>query len=165
MRCLGCCRSQYVAGISLCGHLNPVWRSPQPTCLQLHLVSVLESGLPNDVVGESAADSSPDCKPDPVALQKTQARGGGGGQGWEEKEGVTGQAGRRSPCSRQGLREFFACFINTHAWQPTHESLPLTDLSPSPLAGPSGQVQERGAGSGAEERQDDDSGFLRWRLR
>lgn len=33
---------------------------------------MLESGLANDVVGESAADSSPDCKPDPVALQKTQ---------------------------------------------------------------------------------------------
>ncbi|KAI7845225.1 hypothetical protein COHA_001269 [Chlorella ohadii] len=39
---------------------------------ELHLISVLESGLANDVVGESAADSSPDCKPDPIALQKTQ---------------------------------------------------------------------------------------------
>lgn len=39
---------------------------------QLHLISVLESGLANDVVGESAADSSPDCKPDPAALMKTQ---------------------------------------------------------------------------------------------
>ncbi len=45
-------------------------RAPAP--LQLHLISVLESGLANDVVGESAADSSPDCKPDPIALQKTQ---------------------------------------------------------------------------------------------
>lgn len=33
---------------------------------------MLESGLANDVVGESAADSSLDCKPDPIALQKTQ---------------------------------------------------------------------------------------------
>lgn len=44
------------------------------SCLppQLHLISVLESGLPNDVVGESAADTSPDCKPDPAALLRTQ---------------------------------------------------------------------------------------------
>jgi hypothetical protein len=34
---------------------------------------VLESGLPNDVVGESGgADISNDCKPDPVALMRTQ---------------------------------------------------------------------------------------------
>ncbi|EFN58699.1 hypothetical protein CHLNCDRAFT_140327 [Chlorella variabilis] len=39
---------------------------------ELHLISVLESGLPNDVVGESAADTSPDCKPDPAALLRTQ---------------------------------------------------------------------------------------------
>jgi hypothetical protein len=40
---------------------------------ELHLISVLESGLPNDVVGESGgADISNDCKPDPVALMRTQ---------------------------------------------------------------------------------------------
>lgn len=51
---------------------RPPRRARPPPCPQLHLVSVLESGLANDVVGESAADSSPDCKPDPVALQRTQ---------------------------------------------------------------------------------------------
>lgn len=39
---------------------------------ELHLVSVLESGLAHEVVGESAAEGSPDCKPDPAALLRTQ---------------------------------------------------------------------------------------------
>jgi hypothetical protein len=45
---------------------------PRPGAAQLHLVSVLEPGLPNDVVGESTADSSLECKPNPEALARTQ---------------------------------------------------------------------------------------------
>ncbi|KAL4853436.1 hypothetical protein ACK3TF_005573 [Chlorella vulgaris] len=40
---------------------------------ELHLISVLDSGgVATDLVGESAPDSNPDCKPDPMALLRTQ---------------------------------------------------------------------------------------------
>ncbi len=40
--------------------------------MQLHLISVLESGRANEVPGESAADDAGECKPDPTALLRTQ---------------------------------------------------------------------------------------------
>lgn len=87
-------------------HTDPLPPPPPPSPApppQLHLISVLEAGgsLPNEVPGETASDAGAggDCRPDPVALQKTQdllqrckgtaaeqgiknVKAGGGGLGW-----------------------------------------------------------------------------------
>lgn len=39
---------------------------------ELHLISVLESGMPNEVPGESGSADVGDCKPNPEALLRTQ---------------------------------------------------------------------------------------------
>lgn len=88
---------------------------PATHIVQLHLISVLDSGKSNEVPGESAADDAGECKPDPTALLRTQdllkqckEDAAGAGIKNVRQRARQGDLARRARCGRCATRALLA---------------------------------------------------------